>query len=151
MPSFAGLHFFLCMHFLMTCPCFTMKVLRQGWKDLRKALLEVKMWWCLTDQLPVVGIFDSLLENNYGGSSILHHCSLITTSFQNAYQSFVSLSPHNFAIVSTFARPQVGSDCISASLSNFLFKQRNHSSQGNLIEELYIDEEGSKCLHFVKA
>ena len=67
------------------------------------------------------------------------------------YQSFVSLSPHNFAIVCSFARPQVGSDCISASLSNFLSKQRNHSSQGKLIEELYIDEEGSKCLHFVKA
>ena len=74
MPSFAGLHFdiscffFLYMHFLMTCLCYTMKVLRQGWKDLRKALLELKMWWCLTDQLPV-GIFDSLLENNSGGSS----------------------------------------------------------------------------------
>ena len=82
---------------------------------------------------------------------LLHHCSLITTSFQNACQSFVSLSPHNFAIVCSFARPQVGSYCISASLSNFLFKQRNHSSQGKLIEELHRDEEGSKCLHFVKA
>ena len=57
----------------------------------------------------------------------------------------LSLSPHNFAVVSTFARPQVGSDCISASLSNFLSKHRNHSSQGKLIKEPYVDHEGSKC------
>ena len=117
MPFFAGLHFDI-SYFFLSVHAFSddLPLLHnEGWKDLRKALLELKMWWCLTDQLPV-GIFDLLLENNSGGSSFITVRWLQLPSKVHIRV----LSPHNFAIVSTFARPQVGSDCISASLSLYL-------------------------------
>ena len=63
MPFFAGLHFDISCFFL-SVHAFSddLPLLHnEGWKDLRKALLELKMWWCLTDQLPV-GILTCFLK-----------------------------------------------------------------------------------------